>query len=183
MQAEDVADARALFLNGTVGSGKTTTADEVGSLLRDRATPYAIIDLDWLRNAWPPPSDDPFHQDLELQNLAAVASNFRRAGAERLILAGVIESGTARLRYGEAVGVPLTVCRLIVPLPRLRTRIIARHRAGPERDWHLARAGELDAILDAAQVDDVTVDVDDHPPRAVAAEVVRAVGWSDMVGP
>ena len=139
MTPQDAGSTRALFLNGTVGAGKTTTADEIGPILQDRATPYAIIDLDWLRNAWPSPADDPFHQDLELANLTAVASNFRRVGAERLILAGVIESETDRRRYDEALAVPLTVCRLVVPLPRLRSRIIARHSPGPERDWHLAR--------------------------------------------
>lgn len=183
MEAGDHAPPAALFVNGTVGSGKTTTASEIGMLLQDRGTSHAIIDLDWLRNAWPSPADDPFHQQLELQNLAVMARNFLRAGAERIVLAGVIESATDRRRYDQALGVPLTVGRLVVPLPRLHSRIIARHEAGAERDWHLARAGELDAILDAARVDDVTVDVDDHPPRAVAAEVLRAVGWSDPVGP
>ena len=51
MTAEAAPEVRALFLNGTVGAGKTTTADAIGSLLQESATPHAIIDLDWLRHA------------------------------------------------------------------------------------------------------------------------------------
>ena len=91
MSARRTATAKALFINGTVGAGKTTTANEIGKLLQGRAIPHAIIDLDSLRNAWPSPPDDRFNLEVELQNLAAVASNFRDAGAEILLVAGVIE--------------------------------------------------------------------------------------------
>lgn len=118
MEAGDDATPAALFVNGTVGSGKTTTASEIGIILQQR-------------------------------------------GGDRA-------GGRHRDRRGTA---------------RLHSRIISRHQAGAERNWHLARAGELAAILAAAQVGDVTVDVDDHPPGAVAAQVVRAVGWTDSFGP
>ncbi len=66
--------AGALLVNGTVGSGTSTTAEEVGRLLAERGTPHAVVDLDALRRAWPAPPDDPFHGELELANLAAVAA-------------------------------------------------------------------------------------------------------------
>ena len=168
-----------LFLNGTVGAGKTTTAEAIGDLLQQREVPYAVIDLDWLRNTWPAPPDDPFNLALELQNLTAVAANFRTAGVQVLILAGVIERYADRERYEQALGVPVTVCRLVVPTPRIQSRITARHPPGAERDWHLARIGELDAILESAQLDDFTVRVDDHEPATVAQDVLRTIGWAD----
>ena len=177
MSAPGPVPTRALFINGTVGAGKTTTASAIGTLLQHRGIPYAIMDLDALRDAWPSPPDDRFNLELELQNLAAVATNFRNAGAEILILAGVLEIAASRARYEAALGVPITVCRLVVPLPRLRSRILARHRSGPERDWHLARIGELDVILQAAQLDDLVVAVDDEPPDVIAARVLADVGW------
>ncbi len=177
MTAPAASKTRALFLNGTVGAGKTTTAEAIGSLLQEIVTPHAIIDLDWLRRAWPSPPGDPFHTELELANLTAVTPNVVRAGSERLILAGVMESASDRRRYEQAIGLPLTVCRLVVPLPHLQERLTVRHPPGAERDWHLARAGQLHAILEAAQVDDVVVQVRDLPPATVAAEVLRAVGW------
>ncbi|MEO3890831.1 hypothetical protein [Nonomuraea sp. B5E05] len=42
-------------------------------------------------------------------------------------------------------------------------------------DWHLERAGELASILDAAQVEDYTVDAGAGSPAQVAALVVK--GW------
>src|SRR5688500_5736343 len=98
MNALGAVPARALFINGTVGAGKTTTANEIAMLLQHRGIPYAIIDLDSLRNAWPSPPDDRFNLELELQNLAAVVTNFRNAGAEIFILAGVLEIVAVRSR-------------------------------------------------------------------------------------
>lgn len=41
------------FLNGSVGVGKTTTAEAVGDLLAERGIPHAVIDLDVLRRVLP----------------------------------------------------------------------------------------------------------------------------------
>ncbi|TDD47231.1 hypothetical protein E1286_18320 [Nonomuraea terrae] len=165
----------ALLITGTVGVGKTSAADAAGDLLAGAGVPNAVIDLDWLRRAWPAPPDDPFHGALTLRNLRAVAVNFLAAGAERLVLAGVIESRDERLRHEEALAVPLTVCRVRVALPEVRRRLAARHADDPGGlDWHLARAGELSAILDVAQVADYTVDGTGARAR-VAARVLD--GW------
>ena len=138
---------RALLLTGTVGVGKTTTADAVGARLRVRGVPHAVVDLDELRRCWPAPPDDPFHAALGLANLAAVARAYRAAGAERLVLAGVCESRRDR----------------------------DRHAGDPEGlAWHLHRRGELDAVLDAAGVADAEVAVAGLAPAAVADAVLRA---------
>ena len=50
----------------------------------------------------PAPPDDPFAHEVELANLRDLARNYRAAGAERLILAGVVEDAArgAALRRG-----------------------------------------------------------------------------------
>ncbi|WP_432536108.1 AAA family ATPase [Kineococcus arenarius] len=170
----------ALLITGTVGSGKTTTAEAVGALLREGATPHAVIDLDALRNAWPSPAADPFHERLVLANLHAVARNHLAAGALRLVLAGVLEDPARRPLYDEAVGVPLTVCRLRVGPTDVAARLRRRHRDDRDAlDWHLRRSGELDAVLDAAGVGDVEVAVGaGEAPSEVARAVIDAVGWN-----
>lgn len=168
----------ALLISGTVGAGKSTTADAIGDRLRERGVPGAVIDLDELRRCWPSPPGDRFNSGVELANLTAVAGTYRRAGARRLVLAGVLEDPAARASYERAVGAPLVVCRLRVDLAVVRRRLNQRH---PGQDavlaWHLHRSGELDAILETAHAEDVTVDATHLTVPEAAAAVVRAAGW------
>ncbi|MFI7632908.1 adenylyl-sulfate kinase [Nonomuraea sp. NPDC049400] len=167
--------AAALLITGTVGVGKTSVADAVGDVLAGEGIPYAVIDLDWLRRAWPAPPGDPFNSALTMRNLRAVAANFLDAGAERLVLAGVIEHRDERARHEEVLGVPLTVCRIRVPLAETHRRLRGRHVHDPQGlDWHLDRAGELADILDAAKVEDFTVD-GTKALKQVAEEAIK--GW------
>ncbi|HEY0216260.1 MAG TPA: hypothetical protein VGC57_07710 [Cellulomonas sp.] len=169
----------ALLLIGTVGVGKTTVADAVGDLLVAQRTPHAVIDLDELRRSWPRPTDDPFDQVLELENLTAVATAYRRRGARRLVLAGVLERPGDRPAYAAAAGMPLVVCRLRADVDLVRARLVSRHDGHEaELAWHLHRAGELDAVLAAAGIEDHVVDVDPHTPASAAAAVLHAVGWA-----
>jgi adenylylsulfate kinase len=171
----------ALLITGTVGAGKTTVAEMVGDLLGEVGVPHAVIDLDWLRRAWPSPAGDRFNFAVELLNLRAVARNYLDAGAVRIVLAGVIEPQIQREHLLDAVGVPLAVCRLRVDLPVVRARLARRH-GGQDAAlrWHLDRSGELDAILEAAAVEDFTVDANDLSIALVAAEVIRAAGWEEI---
>lgn len=77
-------ECRALLINGTVGVGKTSVADAIGSQLRESRLPGSVIDLDRLGNAWPAPEDDPFNLSLTLHDLASVAANAITFGARHL---------------------------------------------------------------------------------------------------
>lgn len=178
MVAEFAGEGRAvLLITGTVGSGKTTTAEAIGDRLGAQGTPHAIVDLDWLRRSWPTPADDPFNTALELQNLRAVAQNFFRAGALHLVLAGVVESEGMRASYERALGLPVVVCRLQVNLEQIRQRLVQRHRPGRERGWHLHRSGKLDQILQSVGIGDHVIAVTTQTPEQVAEEVASAVSW------
>lgn len=185
MRLTDGMHEHALFLNGTVGSGKTTTAAAVGALLAERGVPHAIVDLDALRNAWPAPADDPFNNALELANLRAVAANARAAGAQVLVLAGVIEEAAAVPLYRDAVGpsLPFTVVRLTVDPAVAERRLRARH--GDDADelaWHLHRFGQLDAVLDLARIPGPLVVTTARSPREVAEEVVAVTLDAAILG-
>lgn len=166
-----------LLITGTVGAGKTSTAYAIGDELQRRRVPHAVIDLDELRRGWPPPPGDPFGSAVALQNLRAVSQNYRRAGALRLIMAGVVEGPDGVAEHAAAVGMAVVVCRLRVDLDRVRDRLLARHEPGSELEWHLHRSAELDAILDRQLIPDVVLDVGDDSPAAVASRVLSAVGW------
>jgi adenylylsulfate kinase len=168
----------ALLITGTVGVGKTSVAGMVGDLLSGEGIANAVVDLDWLRRFWPGPADDSYNSALGLRNLRPVARNYFDAGATRIVLAGVIETRGDRDHHQDAVGVPLTVCRLRVDLSVVRARLVRRHEgAAAVLQWHLDRSGELDTILDAAAVEDFTVDASDLTIPQAAAAVIRAAGW------
>lgn len=168
----------ALMLTGTVGAGKTTVAEAVGGLLGSAGVPYAVIDVDWLRQAWPTPPGDPFNVGLGMRNLRSVCANYLQAGAVRLVLAGVLETLSDRQQHQSAVGAPLTVCRLRVDLSVVRARLERRHELDAEgRDWHLHRSGELEAIVAAAGVEDFIVDATACTPVEAARAVLTGSGW------
>jgi len=58
---------------------------------------------------------------LMRQNLAAVAANYRRAGIRRFVLAYFVRSRGEVEGVREALGLPLRVARLTVPLPSATT--------------------------------------------------------------
>lgn len=171
--------AQALLISGTVGAGKTTTAEVVAALLADRSVPHALVDLDWLRRSWPVPAYDPFNFAVELANLHAVAQNFLSAGASRLVLAGVLETPEARTAYERALGIPLTVVRLRVGLDLVQRRLQRRHVHDTHGlRWHLHRSGELHEVLESAHVEDLLVEVGEgESPESIGAAVLERVGW------
>jgi len=168
----------ALLITGTVGAGKTSVAELVGDLLSETGVPNAVIDLDWLRRSWPGPTGDRFNLAMALRSLRSIARNYQDAGAVRIVLAGVVETRDGRDRHEDALGVPLSVCRLRVDLALVRARLAQRHEGeGAVLQWHLARSGELDIVLEAAAIEDFAVDATDLSISSTGRTVLSAAGW------
>lgn len=105
----------AVLVNGAVGAGESTVAEAISTLEGAAGGTHALIHVDAVRGLRPPPDDDRFQHELELENLRDLAANHRRAGATRFVLAGVIESAAELPRHRAALGVAgLLVCRLTV---------------------------------------------------------------------
>ncbi|MFT2691753.1 AAA family ATPase [Clavibacter zhangzhiyongii] len=169
-----------VILTGTVGAGKTATMHALGALLAERDLPHARVDADAVRLLHPAPADDPFQQEVELRNLRDLARNYRAAGAAVVIVATVVERAADLPRYAEALGSrePLVV-RLTADPDAVRSRLRARHAGDPDgRDWHLARAPELDAILDGAELGGIAIDTTSRTPTEIAALVADRAGWA-----
>ncbi|MFW5417932.1 ATP-binding protein [Nocardiopsis sp. CNT-189] len=168
----------ALLITGTVGAGKTSTAEAAGGLLAEAGIAHAVIDLDELCRFWPAPAGDRFNFGLLMRNLRCVAAGHREAGARRLILAGVVETPGELRRCREAVGTGLAVCRLRTGPGELRRRLAHRHRGDPDGlHWHLDRHAELDAVLDRAGIAGSEVETGSRTAAETAAAVLDAVGW------
>ena len=165
-----------VFLNGTVGVGKSTVADAISAL---DGVSHAVIDLDAIRRLVPAPETDPFNLELERENLRSVVANYRRAGATRFVVAGVIERASDASRYRDALGAErLLVVRLVADPDVINQRLRQRHRddaAGLQ--WHLSRAGELSRILDDDDSQDLLLDATSRTPADLACEIRRSAGW------
>lgn len=165
-----------LLLNGTVGSGKTTLAWEISEVLSERLVPHAALDGDGFRASWPVTSR--WNEDLLFESIAALWPVQRAHGADRLVIAMVIEDPADLDRYRAAIpGADITVCRLVSPHETRVARLHGRMPPGPSLDWHLARTGELHDILERAALEDFTVENGDRPGRDVALEVLERAGW------
>lgn len=165
-----------VFLNGTVGSGKTTVASVIGAL---ETIPHAVIDLDSIRQFGPKSDADPFNHELELENLASLASNFRRAGATRFVLAGVIQDSGEVDRYADALDSQRMALFRLTASPRvLDARLKQRHATDQvELAWHLSRVEQLAHILNDAMIDEVLLDTSARTPHEVAAMIRREIEW------
>jgi hypothetical protein len=168
-----------VFLNGTVGVGKSTVAEALSTLEAKSGHHHAVIDLDHISRAWPPPKDDRFNHELEMANLRDLVVNYRRAGVEHFILAGVIEEASEIPRYEAALqSSGLLLCRLEADAATLTRRLRLRHADNAsELEWHLGRAGELAAILRAASIDHLVVDNSDSSITTTASILKDQAGW------
>jgi predicted kinase len=168
----------AIFLNGTVGVGKSTVAGALSDL---EPAIHAVIDLDSIRRLSPAPESDRFNHELELANLHSLSLNYRRAGAVRFILAGVIEEPAEAARYVDALGTQsMFICRLTATGEVVAGRLARRHRDDPQGlAWHRARAIELDRILSDNAGENLLLDSTSASPRELAVCVRHAAGWDE----
>jgi adenylylsulfate kinase len=165
----------AVLLTGTIGSGKTVVAVEVGALLQERGVSAALVDLDWLGWAHLGSGFDGY-DGLIARNLAAVWPNFVAAGAHAFVLVRAVREQASIERIRRAVpDAELTVVRLTAPQALIERRI-RRRDAGVELVEHIAASADFARALDEAGLDAAVVVNDERPIREVAGDVLRA--WS-----
>ena len=102
-------EAQGVLLTGVYGSGKSSVAEEIAYLLEQRGELYALLDLDYLSWAGDATGDRASEFGLMLENLAAVAANYRRAGIRLFVLAYFVRSPGEVRGMREALGLPLRV--------------------------------------------------------------------------
>jgi broad-specificity NMP kinase len=141
---------RAVWLNGTVGVGKTTVGHVLAEHLADASEAVAFINTDDLGTSWPRPPEDPFNVSLVTKNLGALAKNYVAAGTRTIVVAGVVQTNAQLEQFATALGTTPRLVRLVAPPTAIERRLQGRHGELDDSGlrWHLARAPELDDILD-----------------------------------
>lgn len=166
-----------LVVTGTVGVGKSTVAGAISARLDRGGVAHAMVDLDHLRWRYPRDAADPYRIGLGLRNLAAVWANYRASGAERLVIADVVEAPGDVAGYRRAIpGAEVVVVRLEASPP-----VVARRLAGRETEatigWYLRRAAELAELMRRREVGGVVIETGSVGPAVIAGDVLRLVGW------
>ncbi|MDQ3958337.1 MAG: AAA family ATPase, partial [Actinomycetota bacterium] len=170
--------ARALVLNGTIGAGKTSLAEQVSELLHESGLVHGLIDLDWLAQVYPAPDpDDPFNLALALDNLAYVWSGFRRAGAAHLVMAATIETAAEMAAVKTALAETDVTVALVTASPDVAADRIRRRELGGLAAEFVERTGHLAARIRDARLEDFVVSNDDEAIRTTAAAIVERLGW------
>jgi adenylylsulfate kinase-like enzyme len=168
-----------LWLCGPSGVGKSSVGFELFGQLSNAGITTAYVDLDQLGLCHPVPGDDPRNNRVRARNLGEVWSGFRAAGAQCLVVSGIVDDAEEVRRHaGLLPGTNLTVCRLRVGHDELRGRI-----AGRGSLLHLTEESVRNATqLDRTDFADLIVDTAGLAVAEVAARV-REAGWPGRVPP
>jgi hypothetical protein len=170
-----VRGAEGVLITGVYGSGKSSVAAEIAYLLEQRHQPYALLDLDFLGWGVNYSGDDMAGFRLMLRNLAAVVSNYREAGISVFLLAYFVSRPDELRSIREAVGVPLRVVRLSVPLPDIERRLAAD--VTTERQVELREAAKQIAAGEGVGIEDMVL-ANDRPVAIVAQQIMTWLDWA-----
>lgn len=166
--------AEAVLICGAYGTGKSSVAAEIAELLEARGVRYAAVDLDWLAWANVPDGHGEGGERLMLANLAPMVANFRAAGMDRFVLAGLLTGADERERLRETIGMPMRVVRLTVPIPEIERRLAPDPTSGRAGDLAEARRQVADDV--GVGLEDIAIE-NDRPIVDVASEIVAWLGW------
>jgi len=167
-----------LLITGTVGTGKTTAAAEIGEQLSDIGLPNAVIDLDWL--GWVNARDgfDKYDQ-LIMQNLLSIWPNYDAIGVEYLILArGLIQRKPVDILKNAFPNTPIAIVRLVASNETVEKRLSLRDSGETLRE-HLDVMNELSQIMDELHLEDTVLNNDHLSVGDSARQIINFIGWKN----
>ena len=145
-----------LVISGSMGAGKSTVLSEASDLLAGPGKAHAAIDLDWL--AVMHPQQGEYGSRLMFANLAAVWPIYAAAGAERLLVAPVVENRSELRFYQQAIpSAEPVLCYLTASIETMQERLRIRE-PGMFQEEAVARAAELAIELADGGAEDFTID-------------------------
>jgi RecA/RadA recombinase len=174
-----------LWLCGPAGVGKSTASWQLYTELAAAGAHIAFADSDQLCMCYPAPPADPGRQHVKALNTGALVENFREAGAQCLVVNGVL--GPAGLETELLPDAEVTICRLRARRDEIHRRFAARHQQLDDMDRTLREIDDEIRVMDRSSFADAYVDTTDVPPGGLAARVRSACpdwpGFTPAVAP
>ena len=165
-----------LLITGTVGSGKTTVAAEIGEQLAEMGLPNAVIDLDWL--GWVNVGKDfNGYDQLIVQNVFAAWPNYYSVGVQYLVLVRMLlQREPVEFLTKAFPNTPITVVRLTASKNTLEKRLTQRDNGETLRE-HLDEMESMNAILDELHLESATIRNEEIKVQETAKQIIEIIGW------
>ncbi len=136
-----------------------------------------FIDLDYIRDAYPKPKNDPFHMRLGYKNLSALWKNYKTVGVTHFIVPNVVENKSDLKKFKTAIpNVNIQVVRLKEDIKTIHSRLKNRDK-GESLKWHLNCAIVLTKQLENAKVENFVIDTKNKSILKIAEEIISNVVW------
>jgi hypothetical protein len=170
-----------LWLCGPAGVGKSTVSWQLYTELADSGARVGFADTDQLCMCYPAPPGDPGRQRVKALNVASIVASFRAAGAQCVIVNGVLDP--AGLDCELLPGADVTICRLRARGDEVERRFTAKYGQQADLDEQLREVRNEVRLMDQSGFADACVDTTGVAASAVAA-LVRAAckGWRGFTG-
>lgn len=169
---------KGVVITGTIGVGKTTLAEATSEVLHERGLRHALIEVDWLGQVYPAPeARDPYNVGLSLKNLAEIWTNYVATGITYAVVSMTLENRGQLDRLRAAMsGCQLTVVRATARPETVAERIRGREFGNLLEDF-LKRTDDLARSIEEANLGDLSIGTDDHPPMDLARALLKLLGW------
>jgi broad-specificity NMP kinase len=166
-----------LLITGTLGTGKTTIAAEIGEQLADLPLPNAIIDLDWL--GWVNAGDDFLAYDLLIaKNITSTWPNYRAVGVRYLVLArALLQRELVDVLSTTFPNTPITIIRLTASKDTIKQRLSQRDSGETLRE-HLEELDEMIRIMDDLHLESAIVNTDLLSVEETAQQIINITNWN-----
>ncbi|HAV75745.1 MAG TPA: hypothetical protein DCX53_00160 [Anaerolineae bacterium] len=165
-----------LLITGTVGTGKTVVATEIGEQLGSMSILNAVIDLDWL--GWINVGDDFDQYDsLIMQNVISAWQNYHAAGVEYLVLARMLlQREPVDILTRAFPHTPITIVRLVTSKNSIENRLSQRDSGETLRE-HLHEIDVMNRVLGELHLEHATVYNEDQSVEDTARQVINFINW------
>lgn len=167
-----MSDVELLILHGPPGAGKTSVAQTMSEILRQRDIANAVIDMDYLAKIYPRK-----HIGIMYKNLASIWPNYEAIGGIKIIIPTYMQVGEYEIITEAAPAKSTQVCEVLAPTSVLEERIKEREKREFQIKLHLDYLYQYDSNGPTKEQITFTVTNHNKTKEETALEILQKAGW------